>query len=200
MKLNVGRAVVLLAAVVGLIGLSAAKGNAGNWRLVPGNRAGSLHLGSYPKGLPLAEADYGDAAMGHYIEMWVSKLRNRAGMPLDTLVTESLSNGPSGRPGVTLFYVRVTSPRFHDRHGLSTRSTFASIRRLYRRLQPTENKPAILSDDARGIAFEFATAHPAPTSRCIAISIYEKRGLTQFDASDVHQMVLDWLSEKKGKL
>ena len=172
-----------------------ASAHASTWTLTPGKVAGSLRLKSYPHGLPLAASDYGDAAMGHYVEMWVSKSRNKAGMPLDTLVTESLSNGPTGRPGVTLFFVRVTSRRFHDSHGISTGQTLAMIRRVYRHLEPADGKSSILTDDARGIGFEFDSAHPSPTSKCIAISIYEKGGQTQFDAADVHQMVLDWREE-----
>lgn len=169
--------------------------------LVPGKQAGSLKIKSYPKGLPMTNPDYSDGAMGQYVSMWVSNERDKAGLPLNTLVPRFVSNGFSAdaKPGDTVVYVRVTSSVFHDAHGLSTGSTLASIERIYPHLKPVDDKPTVLADDALGIAFEFGEERPTSASKCIAISIYDKGGQVAYNAVDVRGMLKDWKSGYHGR-
>lgn len=195
---SLGRLGLNVSTALGVFALCASAYAAGStlWLLVPGKQAGSLRLQSYPKGLPLGKPDYEDAGMSHYVDLWASTERDKAGMPLNTVVAASTSNGPiSGGPGVTLTNVRITSPKFHDAHGLSTGSTLAVIRRFYAHLAAVDGKPAVLADDPRGIAFEFGSARPKPSSRCVAIDIYEPGGYVKFDAVDVREMVEEWKKE-----
>jgi len=152
--------------------------------------------------VPLAKPDYEDGAMGQYVGMCVSKERDKAGLPVNTLVVKFFSNGfvDNGGPGESLFYIRVTSPEFHDAHGLSTGSTLASIKRVYRNLKPVDGKTGVLADDDLGIGFDFGLAHPTAASRCIAIDVYNKGGSVLYDADDVHGLVADWKSGDHGSL
>jgi len=152
--------------------------------IVPGKQLGKLHLQSYAK-LPMGDPDYSDAGMNHEIMVWKSKDGN-------TLVLESTSNTvvDNGGSGYSVHYIRVTSPAFHDRHGLRTGSTFADVQREYPHLQAWDNKPAVLADNALGIAFEFDSDHPTGTSKCIAISVYEAGGgvWQEVNASDIKDL------------
>ena len=170
--------------------------------IVPGKQAGSLRIKSYPKGVPGVKPDYEDGAMGQYVSMWVSKERNKAGWPVNTLIVKFSSNGfvDNGGPGESLFYIRVTSPEFHDSHGLSTGSTLASIERVYRHLKPVDGKTGVLADDNLGIGFDFGVAHPSAASRCIAINVYDKGDSVLYDADDVHSLVAEWKSGDHGSL
>jgi hypothetical protein len=172
------------------------------YSIVPGKQAGSLRIQSYPQGLPLTNPDYSDGAMGQYTDMWVSKERDKAGWPTNTVVVRFTSNGflANAGPGETVTYVRITSPGFRDAHGLSTGSTLASIQRVYRHLKPEDGKPGVLADDALGIGFDFGVAHPSASSRCIAISIFEKGYPVLYDADDVHSLVDGWKHGDRGSL
>ena len=152
--------------------------------IVPGKQLGKLHLQSYAK-LPLPDPDYSDAGMNHEIMVWKS---HKDG---NTLVLESTSNAvvDNGGPGYTVHYIRVTSPMFHDRHGLHTGSTFAEIKRSYSHLTAWDNKPTVFADNGRGIAFEFKINHPGLKSKCIAIAVYRPGGVWQeVNASDISEM------------
>ena len=170
--------------------------------IVPGKQVGSLRIKLYPKGVPGVKPDYEDGAMGQYVGMWVSKERNKAALPVNTLIVKFSSNEfvDNGGPGESLFYIRVTSSEFHDSHGLSTGSTLASIERVYRHLKPVDGKTGVLADDNLGIGFDFGISHPAAASRCIAISVYDKGDTVLFDAGDVHGLVADWKSGDHGSL
>jgi hypothetical protein len=148
--------------------------------IVPGKQVGKLRLQSYPKGLPLGNPDYSDAAMNHETMLW--KYDGK------TLLVESTNNAviDNGGPGYTVHYIRTTSPRYRDRHGLRTGSTFGEIKRSYPHLKSWDNKPVVLADNHLGIAFEFNSAHPAARSKCVAVAVYEPGGVwAQLDALDV---------------
>jgi len=156
--------------------------------IVPGKQLGRLHLQSYPKGPPLGNPDYSDAGMNHETMLW------KSGKGANTLLVETTSNAPiDNGTGYTLHYIRVTSPVYHDSHGLRTGSTWASIRRVYRHLKAWDNKPTVFADNALGIAFEFKSAHPVASSKCIAIAVYEPGGGVwgELNASDVLDMEKD---------
>jgi hypothetical protein len=153
--------------------------------IVPGKQLGTLRLQSYPKGLPLGNPDYSDAGMNHETMVW------KSGKSKNTLLVETTNNAViDNETGYTLHYIRVTSPVYRDSHGLRTGDTLASIRRFYSHLQPWDNKPSVLADNALGIAFEFESAHPAAGSKCIAIAVYEPGGgvWAEYDASDVRDL------------
>ena len=157
--------------------------------IVPGKQLGELRLQSYPKGLPIGgKPYYSDAGMNHETLLYKS-----GNAQANTLLVETTSNAPLDKPGYALHYIRVTSPVFHDRHGLRTGSMLASIRRVYGHLKPWDNKPTVFAADTRGIAFEFNTAHPAATSKCIAIAVYEPGGgvWAEYNAADIRDMKQD---------
>jgi hypothetical protein len=121
----------------------------------------------------LRRPDTSDAGMMQTRQVWISK---RA--PNHTLFVHTVSNGALNVPplgGVTIDEVRVTSPWFHTRSGLSTASTLAQIRRAFPRLRReppdrTVGKTMIYDDSKRGIAFEFP--RNSPLARCIGITAY----------------------------
>jgi hypothetical protein len=196
---GLGRWCTLAAIAVALLSAAAF---ASPYSIVPGKQAGTLRIQSYPKGLPLTNPDYSDGAMGQYTDMWVSKERDKAGWPRNTVVARFTSNGfqANAGPGESVTYVRITSPDFHDAHGLSTGSTLASIQRVYRHLKAEDGKPGVLADDALGIGFDFGVPHPTGSSRCVAISIFESGYGVLFDADDVHGLADGWKHGDRGSL
>lgn len=154
--------------------------------IVPGKQLGKLRLQSYPK-LPMGDPDYSDAGMNHEVMVWKSgKAKDSNTLVLETTSNEVLADAG---PGYTVHYIRVTSPIYHDRHGLGTGSTWASIHRAYPHLESWDNKPTVLADNDLGIAFEFKTAHPVASSRCVAVAVYEPGGVwEECDASDIRDL------------
>jgi hypothetical protein len=164
-----------------------------SWILIPGDRAGVLRLQSYPTELPLGKADFSDAGMSHYVDMWVSKERDARGLPVNTVVARSVSNGPiNGGPGERVECVRVTSPRFRTPDGVGPGSTYATVVRRYPHLSQERGYPTVLSNLRRGIAFEFGSAHPQSADRCVAVSIFAKGAVPSFDAKQVSEMIREW--------
>lgn len=197
------RIAVVAAALCATVGYSNLPAIASNDALLirPGHQLGRLRLQNYPKGMPLPSPDYTDGAMFQYNELWMSR-KTKNGLPVNTLLAHITSNAPveNGGPGYRLSYVRATSRIFHDRHGLRTGRTLATIRRVYRHLAAVDGIPTILADDRLGISFEFDAPHPSGKSRCIAIAIYTPgSGILQHDASDVCAMVADSKSSGRHK-
>jgi hypothetical protein len=158
-----------------LIGTAPARAVSADRLIVPGRGVGKLRLG--PDGVAnlqrLRRSDFGDVGMSQTRQVWVSKSKRH-----DTLYLHTVSNGALDvHPirGVTIDRVRVSSPWFHTRGGLSVGSTLAQARRRYpdlrREPQRDVTGATVLYDVPRkGIAFEFRQA--APTAHCIGITVY----------------------------
>ena len=142
--------------------------------IIPGRRIGSLELRSYPAGqLPPGKPDASDAGMSHYHYLWVSHRREGRRVLTYTTIAAAVANAPvNGKPGVTIEAIRVTLPVFRTPAGVAVGSRLADARFRYRHLRPDPNLPNILVDQNGGIAFEFASGHPRPASRCIAVMVF----------------------------
>jgi|GEM_PF-1743978 len=137
--------------------------------IIPGQSIGQTHLGSngdvYLNKLPGAAVS--DTSMQKTQIVWVSK----SGCQRNTLYISTISNAALNvQPirGVTIAHIEVTSSWFHTPDGISTGSTRTQILRQFpdaRLEQLSDGK--ILSDKAKGIAFEFA--NNADTAPCISI-------------------------------
>lgn len=158
--------------------------------IVPGQRIGLLALKSYPGQLPLGTPQAGDAGMSQHEYLWVSKRRVGNRMVTEKTFAKAVSNGvfDGGGPGVTIETIRVTSPYFRTADGIGPGASLASIRRHYRHLETDSSVATVLEDSARGIAFEFASAHPSAASRCIAVSVFKPGTPLVWVASQVDQL------------
>jgi hypothetical protein len=146
------------------IGLArpAAPQSAEDWLIVPGRSLGRIHIGeeAEPAMRRLGTADTGEGAAGHSWATWFghSDRTGRGRSEIDLYTT--LAEGSAGRKVVRI--VRATSPSFHTRDGVSTRSDLARIRNAFphiRRIaayRPDPGGPVIVlyDDTRRGIAFE----------------------------------------------
>jgi hypothetical protein len=141
--------------------------------IVPGHSIGRTALGpngaAELKRLPPPAAQ--DNGMMQTRDVWVSRHSGRT----DTLFIHDINNGvfDNVKPadGVTLDTIRITSPQFHTQNGLSTRSTFAEIRRCFPHVRDDHFHPQLYVDARRGIAFEFKRP-VKPASQCIAITVF----------------------------
>jgi hypothetical protein len=140
--------------------------------IIPGQRIGQTHLssngGADLKKLPQPAAF--DAAMQKTQSVWVAKT---SGQQKDTLYISTLANAAANVPSIhdfTITHIEVTSAQFHTPNGISTGSTRAQILRQFPNARPDSyNNGKTLSDEASGIAFEFANSDAdAP---CISIAV-----------------------------
>ncbi len=179
-----------LAAALGMAALPATAQVSSNL-IVPGKSIGQTYLGkngsTYLNQLPKPNAI--DAGMSQTRQVWVSKKDGRT----DTLFIHTVSNGALGvQPinGVTIDSIRVTSPWFHTRDGLSTGSTKAQILRYFPNARSVNGEPTIYDDSKRGIAFEFAKNVTAK-SACIAIMIHPPGDVHLANTEQVNRVLSD---------
>lgn len=163
-------AVVSLATVLSLSALPSTPAVDTNL-IIPGQSIGQTHLGSngnlYLNKLPAPAAF--DASMQQTKRVWVEGSDQQS----ETLYISTITNAAlNAQPlsGNTISHIEVTSPWFHTPDGISTGSTRAQVLRHFpnaRSLAFSDGK--ILSDQASGIAFEFANA--SADSPCISIAV-----------------------------
>ena len=159
------------AGLCGAASVSAAPVN--RFLIVPGRSIGQTALGpngsAELKRLPPPVAS--DNGMMQTRLVWTSHASGRT----DTLFIHGVRNGalahvkPVG--GTTIDTIRITSPQFHTRSGISTKSTLAEVRRRFPRIRRDRFHPQLFVDAQCGIAFEFPQP-PKPASRCLGISIF----------------------------
>jgi hypothetical protein len=181
-------AVFIFSLILAALPAAFAQSNANS--IVPSKNVGKVHLGRYGAAYlsKLPRPDANDSGMGRYRSVWVSK---RPDGHIDTLYIYSVANGPrqiEPLEGVSIELIRVTSPWYRTRGGLSTGSTLAQILRGFPDLRPTDDSKTLYDDAKDGIAFEFA--EPATADSLVtAIIIHQPGKVDLATAQDVNKVL-----------
>jgi hypothetical protein len=141
--------------------------------IVPGHRLGSIRLGEEDAALAWLGApdpNRGDAAMGHFWEVWPSKTTG------NVVAIYSVRDGGGGDE-THVVQIVVTSPEFHTRSGVHAGMSLTEIRRHYPGLAQTSNPDdsgktgsyAAYDDVQAGIGFQIYL----PTGRCTGIVVHD---------------------------
>lgn len=140
--------------------------------IIPGQSVGQTHLGSngnfYLNKLPVADAS--DTSTQHTRRVWIVKGHSQQTSTLfiSTVTNSALNVQPI--KGNTINHIEVTSPWFHTPDGIEVGSSRAQVLRHFPNARPVPSSGGkILSDTAKGIAFEFTNSNA--DSPCISIAV-----------------------------
>jgi len=155
----------------------------------PGESIGQIHLGTNGGSdlKKLRQPDLIDNYTSHSVRVWISKKDGRT----DTLFIKTVSNDALGvQPvdGVSVELIRVTSPWYRTKGGLSTGSTFAQIHREFPDARPVDGDGKLFGDSKRGIVFEFARS-PSTDSPCSAVMVHPRGEQRVANAEEVENLL-----------